>query len=62
MTSLLLIILIPWIGSVCAGLMPANARNAESWLAGFVALATTLLIASQHPHLANEAVLRLEIP
>ena len=60
--TLLLIILIPWIGSVCAAFMPTNARNAEAWLAGFVALAATVLLAWHYPHLANNAVLQLDIP
>ena len=35
---LLFLILVPFIGSVIAALMPANARNRESWLAGGVAM------------------------
>ena len=35
------IVLLPFIGSVCAGLLPANARNAEAWLAGAVAVTCT---------------------
>ena len=62
MTLLLTILITPWIGSICAALMPANARNAEAWLAGLVALLTTVLLASLYPHLANDAVLRLEMP
>jgi len=35
---LILIIVLPFIGSVFAAFLPTNARNAEAWLAGFVAL------------------------
>ena len=37
-TSLLLMIVMPFVGSLIAGLLPSNARNAEVWLAGAVAL------------------------
>ena len=35
---LALIVLLPFVGSVCAAFMPANARNVEAWLAGAVEL------------------------
>lgn len=38
MLLLLFLILVPFIGSVIAALMPTNARNSEAWLAGGVAL------------------------
>ncbi|MDR2187143.1 MAG: monovalent cation/H+ antiporter subunit A [Azonexus sp.] len=59
---LLLIVSLPFIGSLCAALLPANARNAEAWLAGIIALAVTLLAACQYPQLAVEGVLRLDLP
>ncbi|MEB2318632.1 MAG: monovalent cation/H+ antiporter subunit A [Pseudomonadota bacterium] len=34
---LLVIVLAPFVGSVIAALLPANARNREAWLAGFIA-------------------------
>ena len=37
--SLLLILALPFAGSLLAAVLPANARNAEAWLAGLVALA-----------------------
>ena len=38
--SLLIVVLaLPFAGSLAAGLFPANARNREAWLAGAVALA-----------------------
>ncbi len=60
--SLLLIILLPFLGSLCAALLPSNARNAEAWLAGIVALAATLLTASLYPQVVAEGVLRTNVP
>ncbi|AHV94322.1 monovalent cation/H+ antiporter subunit A [Bordetella holmesii] len=60
--SLLLILALPFAGSLCAALLPANARNAEAWLAGLVALATTLLVASLYPQIAAGEVIRVQIP
>jgi multicomponent K+:H+ antiporter subunit A len=44
---------------VLAALLPANARNAEAWLAGAVALSSFGLAASCYPAMANGQVLRL---
>ncbi|MCE8020969.1 monovalent cation/H+ antiporter subunit A [Halomonas sp. MCCC 1A11036] len=47
---LLSLILVPFVGSAIAALMPANARNREAWLAGGVALfglLTTLFLYAQ---------------
>ncbi|MDR2839087.1 MAG: monovalent cation/H+ antiporter subunit A [Azonexus sp.] len=60
--ALLLIIFLPFVGSLGAAFLPANARNAEAWLAGIVALAVTVLVALQYPQLAVDGVLRLSIP
>ncbi len=60
--SLLAIILLPFLGSLCAAFMPANARNAEAWLAGTAALATTLLVASLYGDIQSEGVLRASVP
>ena len=60
--SLILIVLLPFFGSLCAASLPTNARNAEAWLAGVVALAATALVASLYPQVAAEGVLRLSIP
>ena len=38
---LFLILFLPFLGSLCAAFLPSNARNAEAWLAGSVALAVT---------------------
>ncbi len=60
--TLLLIILLPFAGSLCAAFLPSNARNAEAWLAGLVALATTLLTASLYPQVADGGVVRASLP
>jgi len=60
--SLLLIVLLPFIGSLCAAFLPTNARNAEAWLAGAIALLVSILAASLYPQVAAEGVLRLTIP
>lgn len=56
--TLLLILLLPFAGSLCAAFLPSNARNAEAWLAGAVALASATLVAIQYPALAGGGVLR----
>src|SRR5690554_7044521 len=42
---LLLLILMPVLGSIIAALMPANARNREAWLAGGIAFTGLLITA-----------------
>ena len=46
---LTLIVLLPFVGSVCAAFLPANARNAAVWLAGFTALSCAVLIVLLYP-------------
>src|SRR5688572_16277612 len=59
--TLILILLLPFIGSVCAALLPANARNLEAWLAGGVALASAVLVAMLYPQVADGGVVRASI-
>ncbi|WP_026637923.1 monovalent cation/H+ antiporter subunit A [Bordetella petrii] len=59
--SLILILALPFIGSLCAALLPSNARNAEAWLAGLIALACTLLVAFQYPHVADGGIVRADL-
>ncbi len=47
--SLILILALPFVGSFCAAFLPSNARNAEVWLAGVIALTCTVLTAMQFP-------------
>jgi len=58
---LFIIILLPFLGSLCAAVLPSNARNAEAWLAGIVALTTTILIAIQYPEV-QDGVVRAVVP
>jgi len=47
--SLILILALPFLGSLCAAFLPSNARNAEAWLAGLVSLACAVLVILQFP-------------
>jgi len=58
---LLSLILLPFIGSLLAALLPANARNTESTLAGLIALGCAVQAALYFPDIASGNVLRQEI-
>lgn len=60
---LVLILALPFMGSLLAVLFPANARNAEAWLAGSVAATVAALIIWLYPHMqAAGGVLQLQVP
>ena len=60
--SLLLLILLPFVGSAIAALLPTNARNLESsWAAG-VALAVALPLALLYPEVADGGVVSERLP
>jgi len=59
---LALILALPFAGSLCAAMLPANARNAESWLAGITALACAIITALLYPRIAAGEILRLDLP
>ena len=59
--TLSLLIILPLIGSLVAALLPANARNAESTLAGCIALFCVVQTALYFPEIAHGGVLRQEI-
>ena len=59
--SLVLLVALPFLASLLAALLPANARNAESTLAGVIALLCALLTALSFPDIAGGGVLRQEI-
>jgi len=59
--TLALIVALPFIGSLCAGWLRSNARNAEAWLAGFVCLAVLGLLASLYPQVAAGEVVRFTL-
>jgi len=58
--SLIVLLLLPFIGSCLAALLPHNARNTESLLAGLVALAGTIQVALLYPEIAHGGVIREE--
>ena len=62
--SLLLIVLLalPFAGSIAAAFFPANARNREAWLACGVALAAHALAWSVYPEMEADHVLRFTLP
>ncbi len=58
---LIYLILLPFLGSVIAALLPSNARNTESTLAGLIALFCVVQAALYFPDIASGGVLRQEI-
>ncbi len=58
--SLILIVLLPFIGSLIAGVLPHDARNRESWLAGLIAVIGLVLAAGLYPQIAAGEVVRVE--
>lgn len=58
---LILILALPFAGSLCAALLPSNARNAEAWLAGLTALTSFLLVASLYPQVADGGIVRTDL-
>src|SRR3546814_14794057 len=58
---LLAIVTLPFLGSLLAAFLPSTARNAAGLLAGVVALAGTVLVASLYPSVSDGAVVRTEI-
>ena len=55
---LLALLVLPFAGSCVAALLPSNARNAEAWLAGAIALAALLAAAVNFPGVAAGGVIR----
>ena len=60
--TLALVLALPFVGSLIAAFLPSHARNAAPWLAGAVALACTLLVASLYPQLTDGSVVRASVP
>lgn len=54
---LLAVLILPFVGSFIAALLRVNARNAEAWLAGGVALAAFVLTATAYPGVTNGGVI-----
>ena len=55
---LLTLILAPFLGSLAAALLPANARNSEAWLAGLVGVIGLGITLSLLPAISNGEVVR----
>jgi multicomponent K+:H+ antiporter subunit A len=60
--SLGLIVLLPFIASLCAAFLPSNARNTEAWLSGIVTLGCALLVVTHYPEVADGGVVRDRVP
>ena len=58
--SLIFLVALPFVGSLLAALLPANARNTESTLAGAIALFCAVQAAMYFPEVANGGVIRQE--
>ena len=58
---LIALLALPFVGSLVAALLQANARNAEAWLAGAVALAGLALTASHYPEMSEGQVVRFSM-
>jgi multicomponent K+:H+ antiporter subunit A len=52
---------LPFVGSFAAALFPANARNAEAWLAGGIALAGLIMVSVIYPAVTGGGVIRREL-
>jgi multicomponent K+:H+ antiporter subunit A len=59
--ALALLVALPFVGSVVAALLPANARNAESTWAGLVTVVCVLQAAMLFPSISGGGVIRQEI-
>jgi multicomponent K+:H+ antiporter subunit A len=60
--SLVWVLLLPFVGSVCAAFLPSNARNIEAWLAGAVSIACVVLVALLYPAVAGSGVVHASLP
>lgn len=58
---LLYLILLPFMGSMLAAMLPANARNAEAWLSGGVAIAAFIIVVCLYPWVADGGIVRYAI-
>ena len=59
--SLLILLVLPFIGSIIAALLPSNARNREAWLAGLIALVGTVQAALLYPEITHGGVITHQI-
>ncbi len=59
--KLLFVLVLPFIGSALAALLPHDARNREAWLAGLLTLLATGLMVTMYPAVAAGEVLRYQL-
>ncbi|MGE3784028.1 MAG: proton-conducting transporter membrane subunit, partial [Alphaproteobacteria bacterium] len=55
---LIAVLALPFLGSAAAAVLPSNARNAEAWLAGAVALVALALVAVGYPQIVDGGAIR----
>ena len=60
--SLVLILALPFLGSIVAAFLPSNARNIEAWLAGILALVCAGLTISHFPAILDGGIVRATLP
>ena len=58
---LLALLVLPFVGSIIAAFLPVNARNAEAWLAGAIALAALLITVLFYPVVARAEVVQMQL-
>lgn len=54
---LMLIVLLPFLGSLCVALVPSNTKNWEAWLAGLIAAACTLISLCYFPTIMGNDII-----
>lgn len=59
--TLVLILALPFLGSLVAACLPVNARKLESWLGGLIALTCAVLLASHFPSILAGEVSRASV-
>ena len=59
--ALVFLIILPFIGSLVAAFLPTNARNAESTVAGAIALIGLVQVALLFPEISDDGVVRQQI-
>jgi multicomponent K+:H+ antiporter subunit A len=57
-----LVVLLPFLASICAAFLPSHARNAAAWLAGVTSLICVALLAESYHAIASGHVVRLALP
>lgn len=60
-TLLIVLTALPFAGSVAAAVLPVNARNAEAWLAGAIALIALAITWKFYPQIASGEIIRSNV-